>query len=112
MDILDVLILICGCYILYQAYIMKKEGTIPDGVLTVKGMMLAHNADIPGFIRAMFGKTVLLGIFAILAGLTGLLESKFGGFGMISVIINVAFFVLLVVFIVWNKKAQDKFLKP
>ena len=110
MSIIDALVFGCGIYILYHTYIMKRDGIIPIGVMLNKDMMVPRDADVAGFILDMFWKGILVGICACLSGIIGILSVRITQLQMIATVFCFVFFGILVVFIVFLKKAQKKFL--
>ena len=46
MDVVNGIILVCGIFILYQTFMMKKEKRIPEGVFVTKGTVIASDADV------------------------------------------------------------------
>ena len=110
MSIIDALVFGCGIYILYHTYIMKRDGVIPIGVMINKDMAVPKDADVAGFILDMFWKGIMVGLCACFSGIIGILSVKITSLQMIATIFSFVFFGILVVFIVFLKKAQKKFL--
>ena len=110
MSIIDALVFGCGIYILYHTYIMKRDGVIPIGVMLNKDMIVPKDADVAGFILDMFWKGIIVGLCACFSGIIGILSVKIASLQMIATIFSFVFFGILVVFIVFLKKAQKKFL--
>ena len=110
MSIIDALVFGCGIYILYHTYIMKRDGVIPIGVMLNKDMPVPKDADVAGFILDMFWKGVVVGLCACFSGIIGILSVKITQLQIIAAIFSFVFFGILVVFIVFLKKAQKKFL--
>jgi hypothetical protein len=110
MSAVDILIICCGIYILYQAVVMKTKGEIPEGVLITKGTQIPAGADVAGFIQDMLWKTVLLGLLACGSGAFSLLADQMASLSLFSAVVTLVFCVILVVFIVWTRKAQKKYL--
>ena len=110
MSIIDALVFGCGIYILYHTYIMKRDGVIPIGVMLNKDMQVPKNADVAGFIQEMFLKGIIVGVCACFSGIIGILSVKITQLQTVATIFSFVFFGILVVFIVFLKKAQKKFL--
>ena len=110
MSIIDALVFGCGIYILYHTYIMKRDGVIPKGVMINKDMIIPKDADIAGFILDMFWKGIMVGLCACFSGIIGILSVRITALQMFATLFSFVFFGVLVVFIVWLKKAQKKFL--
>lgn len=110
MSIIDALVFGCGIYILYHTYIMKRDGVIPVGVMLNKDMIVPKNADVAGFILEMFWKGVVVGLCACFSGILGILSVRITQLQIFATIFSFVFFGIMVVFIVFLKKAQKKFL--
>lgn len=110
MSIIDALVFCCGIYILYHTYIMKRDGLIPKGVMINKDMVIPKDADVAGFILDMFWKGIVVGLSACVSGMIGILSVKVTALQMFATIFSFVFFGILIVFIVFLKKAQKKFL--
>ena len=110
MSIIDALVFGCGIYILYHTYIMKRDGVIPIGVMLNKDMKVPKDADVAGFILDMFWKGIIVGLCACFSGIIGILSVKIVQLQMIATIFSFVFFGILVIYIVFLKKAQKKFL--
>lgn len=111
MNIVDGIILVCGLFILYQTFIMKKEKRVPEGVFLTKGTIISSDADIEGFINYISGKSILLGILACGNGISGLVESQFPQYSILYTGISIAFMVWLIIFMVVIRKAQKNYLR-
>ena len=109
-SIIDALVFGCGIYILYHTYIMKRDGVIPKGVMINKDMVIPKDADIAGFILNMFWKGIIVGLSACLSGIIGILSVEVVALQRFATIFSFVFFGVLIVFIVFLKKAQKKFL--
>ena len=110
MSIIDGLVLGCGIYIIYHSYIMRRDGMSPVGVMLNKDMKLPKDADVAGFILNMFWKGIAVGLCACFSGIIGILSVKITQLQIVATIFSFVFFGVLVVFIVFLKKAQSKYL--
>lgn len=110
MSIIDALVFGCGLYILYHTYIMKRDGVIPKGVMITKDMVVPKDADIAGFIMDMYLKGMIVGVCACFSGIFGILSVRFTQLQSATFLVSCAFFGVLVVFIIFLKKAQKKYL--
>ena len=110
MSIIDAIVFGCGIYILYQSYIMRRDGIIPIGVMLNKDMKIPKDADVAGFILQMFWKGIFVGVCACASGIIGILSVRITQLQMFATVFSFVFFAILVVFIVFLKKAQAKYL--
>ena len=110
MSIIDAVVIGCGLYIMYHTYIMKRDGVIPKGVMINKDMIIPKDADVAGFILDMYFKGIFVGLCACFSGVLGILSVRFTQLQNAATLVSFAFFGVLVVFIVFLKKAQKKYL--
>ena len=110
MSIIDALVIGYGLYIIYHTYIMKRDGIIPKGVMINRGMIIPKDADIAGFILDMYFKGIFVGLCACFSGVFGILSVRFTQLQNVAALVCFAFFGVLIVFIVFLKKAQKKYL--
>lgn len=110
MSIIDALVFGCGIYVLYHSYIMRRDGIIPIGVMLNKDMKVPKDADVAGFILDMFWKGIAVGLCACTSGILGILSVKITQLQIIATIFSFLFLGILIVFIVFLKKAQRKYL--
>lgn len=107
--LMDGLITFFGLYLIYSAFIMKRNGTIPPVILS-KDRKVEKDSDISGFIGYMYGKTMLVGVCTTVCGVVGLINDQFGGFSYIQIGMTILFFVIVVIYGHLSVKAQKKFL--
>ena len=110
MGIVDAIVFCCGIYMLYQTYIMKREATVPQGFYINKDMTIPRDADVAGFILSMYWKGIMAGVSACVSGILGLMSAEITGLQIFATIFSFVFFGILVIFIIFLKKAQKKFL--
>jgi len=110
MGIIDAIVFCCGIYMLYQTYIMRRDGVIPQGFYINKDMTIPKDADIAGFILDMYWKGIIAGVSACVSGILGLVSAEMAGLQLFATIFSFVFFGILVIFMVVLKKAQKKFL--
>lgn len=110
MSIIDALVFCCGIYILYHTYIMKRDGVIPKGVMINKDVIIPKDADVAGFILDMFWKGIVVGLSACLSGLLGVVSVEVTSLQEMATIFSFVFLAILILFIVFLKKSQKKFL--
>jgi len=110
MGIIDAIVFCCGIYMLYQTYIMRRDGVIPQGFYINKDMTIPKDADIAGFILDMYWKGIIAGVSACVSGILGLVSAEMAGLQLFATIFSFVFFGILVIFMIVLKKAQKKFL--
>lgn len=110
-NIFDILIILCGLYMIYTAVIMKIKGRITPGIVVSKDVDTKKIRDKEGFIGYMFGKVLLMGV----------LTSAIGGFGIVVTRLNLpayitlislgCFMVLLIIFAVASNRAKKQYIE-
>ena len=110
MDYFGVFMLAWGAYTLGQMHVMKKNGTIPKGVMVSKKATIPNNADVAGFIRNMYWKGMVLGCLGCIMGISDMVKLKYPQPQIVTIIVYCVFFASLAVFGICLKKAQKKFL--
>lgn len=109
-SILDIMILACGLYMLYSAYLMKSRGELKSGWLVSKNINLSNSRDVPGYINYMYSKVIIFSIATIIYAGIGIFNTyvydimtiQFLGFGV--------FFIFVIWFAVCSMKATKKYL--
>ncbi len=109
--LLDLFLALCGAYLAYSAYEMKKTGEIKTGVMVSKNITIKPDADKAGFIAYMFPRTVLVGVLTFICGCIGLVNDFYGGLSNIFLGIVAVFFVAIILYGVFVSKAQKKYLQ-
>lgn len=110
MGIIDAVVFCCGIYMLYQTFIMKRDGVIPQGFYINKDMTIPRDADVAGFILDMYWKGIIAGVSACISGILGLFSAKLAGLEIFATIFCFVMVVVLIIFIIFLKKAQSKYL--
>lgn len=107
---IDGLFILCGIYMIYQSVVMRKDGCIPEGFMINKGTVIPKEADIPGFILTMTWKGVGAGVIACISGALAILSQENPALENISIIFYFVSVIVIVIFIIFLKKAQKKYL--
>lgn len=102
----DILIVLCGVYIIYTTVIMKNSGKINPSVLLGKSITEDMIKDKPGFINFMFPRAMGLGVVTIVCGV---LDIFFGSSQVIGLTIIVVFLIVLILYCVQINQARKKF---
>ena len=110
MRFIDGLFIACGFYIVYQSFSMRKDGMIPEGVMLSKGTVLSREADIAGFILAMYWKGIVTGLAAAVSGVLGILSVNTPALEWVAIVGYFGFVAIVVWFIIFLKMAHKKYL--
>ena len=108
-DFFSVFILLAGGYILYAAILLKTQKKITKSIMMNQNKSVGQIKDKDGFIRFMFGRTLVVALVTIAAGLWGLLKPYFGATWVSDVVEIVAFTLVMVFYIISIKKADKEF---
>jgi hypothetical protein len=110
--IFDIIIILCGLYLLYSTVNMKKKGVVTNSALVGKGIDLSKAKDMPGYIKAMYGKSMVMSIVTILCGALSLGNDSFWDKGIIDLISTLVFVLVIIVYAVFAVNAQKVYLAP
>jgi hypothetical protein len=105
----DILIVMCGVYIIYSMIRMKTTGKIDASVLLGKNVNENMIRDKKGFVGYMFPKAVALGIITIICGIADYVNDIMGASNVINFVIMIIFLALLTVYCLCAKKAKKLF---
>lgn len=106
--LINIIIIACGAYMVYGAFIMKTTGSVPAN-LVGKGVNLSTAKDVPGFIKKMFPITLIVGALTLLCGV-GTAMGLFGDNTYVQVTISLVFVVIVLVYGKILLDAQKKYL--
>lgn len=110
-DVIDILCILCGAYLVYAAVVMKTQKRIIGNVLLKKGTDENSLKDKDGFINFLFAKVLVVGILWIIGGIINFINSYVGGPAAMTTVVCVLFGVSLVVYGVLTNLAMRKFMK-
>ncbi len=95
----DLMIAVCGIYIIVNFVMMKTSGTVRGTVLLPKDTLPEKCKDPAGYIHAIALWQVLFGVSCILSGATGLIQGYFKlNIGFLYYATYVLFFVFAVLY--------------
>lgn len=106
--LLNLLIIACGAYMMYQAVRMKKTKKIPD-MLVSKGFPIEKAHDAGGFIQAVFPMTYFTGTALSLAGAVSAFK-LLASYPFADAVINLLEVAAILLYGVLLMKAQRKYL--
>ncbi len=110
-DLIDILCIFCGAYLVYAAIVMKTQGHIIGNVLLKKGADESSLKDKDGFINFLFTKVLVVGILWIIGGIINFVNSYAGGPTAVTTIVCAFFAVSLIVYGILTNVAMRKFMK-
>lgn len=107
----DMLVVACGAYVIYLSLEMKQTGKVKQNMLLPKGLDVNRCKDTAGYVKAIAMKQLVLGVFALVCGLAGLLQDFVGGFtnSVIYMSLLLAFAAYAVWYTIYMKKVIRKF---
>ncbi len=107
--IVDILMVGAGCYILYSWYLLKFKNEIREGVLVQQGEAKKCK-DIEGYKNYIAPKLLVFALCALASGGLGLYSDYVQPVNNYLYLgLTVIFFIVLVVFVRYTKKAQELF---
>jgi hypothetical protein len=108
--LIDGIVLACGFYMLYSAYLMKVKGELKVGWLVSKNINLERSKDIPGYINYMYSKVIAFAISTIIYGGIGIYSTYYKPLGIIQAVSFGIFFVIVILFAIISTKATKQYL--
>ncbi|MDO4344763.1 MAG: hypothetical protein Q4C50_08175 [Eubacteriales bacterium] len=108
-SLIDIMILLCGVYILYVFYQLKYKGVITENMLLPKGTSIAKCKDKQAYIAEMSPKVLAYGLLVTICGALGLLDDTYKIMGNFYYVILVVFLAGTVWFGVMTKKLLKKY---
>lgn len=108
-SMLDVIIVLCGVYILYNFYLLRFKGEIKESLLLPKDIQVKKCKDKAGYIAEMSPKVLLYGIVVVICGILGMTESQMGLLGKLYLVVLAVFVAFTIWFAVQTKKSVKKY---
>lgn len=105
--VVDIIIALCGCYVIGQYLIMKKTGKLRESPLFPKGLDVKKCKDVQGYISYMGVRQLVFGIVAVLGGVVGAVGDCIG----LNVVGTVSYLISMCVFLacaIWYGSAMKK----
>lgn len=107
--LIDFIMVGAGLYLLYAWYLLKFKSVIREGVLVQAGTAKKCK-DLEGYRRYMSPKVLIFALCAIASGALGLYSDFVKPINSILYLgFMLLFFVVLILFVRFTKKAQDMF---
>ncbi len=108
--LIDVLVLACGIYMIYQYIMLLRTRVLRQNMLMPKDLQVNKCKDVEGYIQVMGPKMLVFGIAAIVTGGLDMFQDAFGVYGSIlSLIVMVVFVVLCFWYGFASRKAIRRF---
>lgn len=95
-DLIDILCMLSGGYLVYAAIVMKRQGRIIKNVVMSKNTDENSIKDKDGFVHYLYGKLILCGCLIILASIVNLVNDHMDGPGIVALITCSIFAVTIV----------------
>lgn len=108
-SIIDLLIMACGAYVLYNYYLLKFKGEIKETLLLPKDVSAKKCKDKQAYITEISPKVLIYGIIVLVSGAAGIFEDKYQMLGNYYLIILAVFGIGTIWFAMAVKKAAEKY---
>lgn len=108
---MDILIAICGVYLIYSSVRMKRTGEISSAIVG-KGYDPKKAKDPKGYINYMYPKSIFMGTIVILSGGVNYLNDRYWNVPNLNLVVCGVFLLVIIVFSKITIDAQKKFLAP
>lgn len=111
LSIFDIIVIACGLYMAVSGILMKTQGKINTGLVLSKNVKPDQIKDKEGFIKYMWIRLFLCGLFCTLAGFINMILSATEQAMIAELIANTVFMIILIVYWMIVVKAQKEYLK-
>ena len=105
----DLIILVCGIYVLYTWYLMKFKNEIKESLLLPKDVSVKKCKDLSAYIKEMSPEVLIYGLMVVLCGAAGILEDNYHVLGWGYLVMIAVFVAVTVWFILMARKAVKKY---
>ncbi len=109
MSAMDLLVLCCGVYVLYAAWILKRDGKITKSIMLFKEVDESSCKDVQGYADLMAPKLNLLGGVTVAYGGLGLFNTYVVDVTTLYWVMGAVFFAALIWYAVQARKATKKY---
>lgn len=109
---MDIIIMICGAYLIYVSVQMKRTGEINSSAIIGKGYDVKKAKDPKGFIEYMYLKSIILGVLVILSGLCDYLNELYWSLPYMGLVNCGVFLIVIIIYCKISLDAQKKYLSP
>ena len=109
-SIFDMIVIACGIYMAVNGIIMKTKGTINKGLVLPKNITEERLKDKEGFIKYMWPRLLICGVVVTISGFINIILTSIEGMAIADLLINMIFFVVLIIYAVIVSRAQKKFI--
>ncbi|MCD8364066.1 MAG: hypothetical protein LUC98_14135 [Lachnospiraceae bacterium] len=106
---MDILILACGVYALYSAYILKTQGKIIQTFLLARDTKPEDCKDLPGYASAMSPKLYVMGGVMVAYGVISLINTYMVEVNSLYWVFMIVMFGCLVWYAIAAKRASEKY---
>lgn len=101
MDVLDIIVIAMGFYVIWAAMQLKTNGTISSQVMKSPNRDVKNVQDLPGFQKFVFPRCLVMGILVVFLGAFGLAVDSFAWFDTHAVFAGIAETVSVIAVIVY-----------
>lgn len=110
-SVIDILFIGSGIYLIYSAYMAKKNGIITANVMLGKDMDEKSIKDKTGFIEYMSKRILLAGIMVILAGGLNFINDSFFSSKAVTAAASAIILAAIVIYVAACKKGQKAYME-
>ncbi|EET59385.1 hypothetical protein BRYFOR_08699 [Marvinbryantia formatexigens DSM 14469] len=108
-SLMDIVIAVCGVYILYVWYLLKYKGEIKENILLPKDVQVKHCKDKPAYVAEMSPKVLIYGCVVTVCGFIGVAEDVFHILGNTYMLVLTIFLLATVWFVMQARGALKKY---
>lgn len=106
---MDIAIILCGAYVVYAAVLLKTTGELKESVLLSKNLDIKKCKDLEGYKKFLFPRSLIMGIFTVLFGLAGVINTNVMKLGNVYIGLLIFLFLLLVWYFIEYRRGTRRF---
>lgn len=104
MDVLDIIVIAMGFYVIWAAVQLKTNGTISSQVMKSPNRDVKNVQDLPGFQKFVFPRCLVMGLLVVFLGAFSLATDAFAWFqnhGAASGVMETVAVIAVIVYMFW-----------
>lgn len=110
-NVIDILFMGSGIYLIFSAFMARKNGTITANVMLGKNMDEKCIKDKAGYITYMYKRILIAGILVVIAGLINFINDCFFFSNIATAVASVVIIVAIVIYVTAYKKGQKAYME-
>lgn len=110
-NVIDILFMGSGIYLIFSAFMAKKNGTITANVMLGKNMDEKCIKDKTGYITYMYKRILIAGILVVIAGMINFINDCFFFSNIATAVASAVIIVAIAIYVTAYKKGQKAYME-